>query len=306
MSKHFNKTPLRYPGGKSKLTPFILELLVENNISGHYVEPYAGGAGVGIQLLLSKKVNHIHLNDSDFGIYAFWHSVLNKNEEFCDMVAGASMTVKEWRRQQEIFRKGDKRKKLEVGFSVFYLNRCNRSGILNAGVIGGLDQTGNYKMDARFSRNDLIRRIETIGVYKDKISISNFDAEYYIKNYIPNLPENDTLIYLDPPYYEKGGDLYLNAYSKSDHTQLANVIQREIKHKWVLSYDGVLEILNLYEKRRHFLYDLQYSVNKVYKGKEVFVFCDKLKLPLKCQLNYIEEGMHNIVNPQKEDLHWVL
>lgn len=305
MSSNFNKTPLRYPGGKSKLTPFILEMLVENNISGHYVEPYAGGAGVGIQLLLSRKVNHIHLNDSDFGIYAFWHSVLNKNEEFCQMISEASMTVKEWRRQQGIFKKGDRRKKLELGFSLFYLNRCNRSGILNAGVIGGLDQTGNYKMDARFSRNDLIRRIETIGLFKDKISISNFDAEYYIQNYIPNLPEGDTLVYLDPPYYEKGSDLYPNHYDKSDHKQLAKVIQKEIRHKWVLSYDGVPEILDLYKKRRHFIYDLQYSVAKSYKGKEVFVFSDRLKLPKQCKLKQIELGMENLVNAKKRDLHWL-
>lgn len=305
MGTHYNKTPLRYPGGKSKLTPFILELLTENQISGHYVEPYAGGAGVGIQLLLSKKVNHIHLNDSDFGVYAFWHSVLNKNEQFCELIAGASMTVKEWRRQQEIYKKADRRKKLELGFSFFYLNRCNRSGVLNAGVIGGLDQTGNYKMDARFSRNDLIRRVETIGIYKDKISITNFDAEYYIQNYIPNLPENDTLVYLDPPYYEKGSDLYYNAYNREDHAQLARVIQREIRHKWVLSYDGVPEILDLYGRRRHFLYDLQYSVAKNYKGKEVFVFCDRLRLPKQCKLKHIEAGMHNLVNASRRDLHWI-
>ena len=297
----YNKTPLRYPGGKQKLTPFIQEILTENEITGHYVEPYAGGAGVGIQLLLSKKVNHIHLNDSNFAIYAFWHSILNKNEEFCKMVASASMTVIEWRRQQAIFRKGDKRKKLELGFSLFYLNRCNRSGVLSAGVIGGLDQTGNYKMDARFSRNDLIRRIETIGLFKDKITISNFDAENYLKNYIPNLPY-DTLIYLDPPYYEKGSDLYPNSYNKSDHSHLASVIQKEIKHKWILSYDGVPEILELYKKRRHFLYDLQYSVAKSYKGKEVFVFCESLKLPKKCKLKHIEVGMGNLINAKRRDL----
>jgi len=297
----YNKTPLRYPGGKQKLTPFIQEILTENNINGHYVEPYAGGAGVGIELLLTKKVKHIHLNDSNLGIYAFWHSVINRNEEFCKRIASASMTVEEWKRQKEIFKKANKNKILELGFALFYLNRCNRSGVLSAGIIGGLDQTGNYKMDARFSRNDLIRRIETIGLFKKQISITNFDAEFYIKNYIPNLPDN-SLIYLDPPYYEKGSDLYLNAYNKGDHEKLSKVIQKEIKHKWVLSYDGVTEILNLYKKRRHFLYDLQYSVAKSYKGKEVFVFCEKLKLPKKCSLKHIEDGMLNLVNAKKSDL----
>jgi DNA adenine methylase len=288
------KTPLRYPGGKQRLSPFIQEILVANKIDGHYVEPYAGGAGVAVDLLLTRKVSHIHLNDSDFGIYAFWHSVLNKTEELCKLILSASMTVEEWRRRQAIIKKCDRRKILELGFSVFYLNRCNRSGVLSAGVIGGLDQTGNYKMDARFSRNELIQRIESIALFKDKISITNFDAENYIEDYIPNLPSN-TLVYLDPPYFEKGSKLYLNAYKKSDHERLAKTIQKEIKHKWVLSYDGVPDIINLYSKRKHFLYDLQYSAAKVYKGKEVFVFCDKLKLPERCSLKHIELGMQNLV-----------
>jgi DNA adenine methylase len=288
------RTPLRYPGGKQRLTPFINEILEANQINGHYAEPYAGGAGVAIQLLLTKKVKHIHLNDSDFGIYAFWYSILNKTEEFCKMIQSASMTIEEWRKRKEIVKKGDRRKVLELGFSIFYLNRCNRSGVLSAGVIGGYDQKGNYKMDARFSRNDLIQRIEAIALFKHNITITNYDAEDYINEYIPTLPSN-TLIYLDPPYYEKGSELYLNAYQKSDHARLAITIQKSIKHKWVLSYDGVPDIINLYSKRRHFIYDLQYSAAKVYKGKEVFVFCDKLQLPTECSLEHIQIGMQNLV-----------
>jgi DNA adenine methylase len=288
------KTPLRYPGGKQKLTPFIVEILEANNIGGHYIEPYAGGAGVAIELLLSKNVKHIHLNDSDSAIYAFWHSVVNKPEELCRMISSASLTVDEWRKRKLIVQKGNKKDLLELGFSVFYLNRCNRSGVLSAGVIGGLDQTGNYKMDARFSRNDLIRRIETIAIFNTQISVTNLDAEYYINNYIPNVPE-DSLVYFDPPYYEKGSELYLNSYKPEDHQRLAKLIQKNVSHKWVLSYDGVPEILDLYKKRRHFLYDLQYSAGKNYKGKEVFVFNDKLKLPTICKLENIQEGLNNLV-----------
>lgn len=289
------RSPLRYPGGKQRLSPFIEEIIKENGfIGGHYVEPYAGGAGVGIELLLTNKVSNIHLNDSDFGIYSFWHSVIHKPEELCKMIASASMTVEEWKNRKAIVKKCDKRKKLELGFSVFFLNRCNRSGVLSAGVIGGLDQTGNYKMDARFSRNDLIRRIEAITRYKDNIFLTNFDAEYYIQNYIPNLPQ-DTLIYLDPPYYEKGSELYLNAYKKTDHARISEVIQNEIKHRWVLSYDGVPDIVSLYKNRRHFFYDLQYTAAKVYKGKEIFIFSDKLNLPTQCCLKHIDIGLNNLI-----------
>lgn len=289
------KTPLRYPGGKQRLTPFIKELLNQNEIDGHYVEPYAGGAGVAIELLLNKKVQHIHLNDSNLGIYAFWYAILNYTEEFCRLISTSSLTVEEWKKRKEIVKRANSCDLLELGFSVFYLNRCNRSGVLSGGLIGGLDQSGNYKMDARFNRNDLIRRIEVISIFGEQISISNFDAEFYIENYIINLPDN-TLIYLDPPYFEKGSQLYLNSYRKSDHSRISKIIQNNIQHKWILSYDGVPEILDLYSKRRHFLYDLQYNAAKVYKGKEVFVFCDDLILPEYCSLKHIQIGMKNLVD----------
>ena len=150
-------------------------------------------------------------------------------------------------------------------------------------------------MNARFSRNDLIQRIEGISLFKNQIFITNQDAEYYIQNYISNLGEN-CLVYLDPPYYEKGSNLYLNSYKKGDHEHLSKVIQSEIKNKWILSYDGVPEIINMYSKRKHFIYELQYNAEKVYKGKEVFIFCDKLEIPKKSSLEYINEGILNLVN----------
>jgi DNA adenine methylase len=288
-----HKTPLRYPGGKQKLAPFIKEILRQNGIRGHYVEPYAGGAGVAIELLLNDEVQYIHLNDSDLGIYAFWRSVLNENDRFCREVLTASLTIDEWRKHKEIIRHPQDHTLFELGFSTFFLNRCNRSGVLAGGVIGGLNQEGNYKMDARFSRNDLIRRIELIGRYRDKITISNMDAERYIAESLPQLPDN-SLIYLDPPYYNKAKALYLNAYNKNDHARLAITIQN-IAHNWVLSYDGVSQIVELYSGRRYFLYNLQYSAAKSYQGQEVFIFCDQLRLPNICSLPSVNEGLQTLV-----------
>lgn len=289
-------TPLRYPGGKQRLTPFINEIINVNEISGNYVEPYAGGAGVAIKLLLSRKIKRIHLNDSYRGIYAFWHSVVNQPEELCSLISKSSLTVDEWKKRKSIVKNAENEDLLNLGYSVLYLNRCNRSGVLSAGVIGGLDQTGNYKMDARFSRTELIRRVEAIAIFKDQISITNFDAEYYIDNYIPNI-DDDTLVYFDPPYFEKGSELYLNSYNKDDHKRLGNIIQNNVNHKWILSYDGVPEIIEIYNERRYFEYDLQYSVGKNYKGKEVFVFSDILTLPPYCKLENIQMGLNNLVLP---------
>src|ERR1041384_3965332 len=174
-------TPLRYPGGKQRLTPFFVELIKENNLTGgHYAEPYAGGAGVSIALLLGGHVCHIHLNDRCNAIYAFWRSILTKSDEFCRRVSSASLTVKEWRRQQEVLARATEFDQIDVGFSTFYLNRCNRSGILSGGLVGGLKQNGKWKMGARFPKKELIRRIEAIAAKASCITVKNLDAEKFI------------------------------------------------------------------------------------------------------------------------------
>lgn len=289
MSKH--RTPLRYPGGKQRLAPFFLELLVENSlVGGHYVEPYAGGAGVAMELLLSNKIGHIHLNDSALPIYLFWKSVLHRSEELCRRIYNASLTVDEWKKRKTIVQDPLGQDELDVGFSVLYLNRCNRSGVISGGLIGGLEQKGTWKMDARFPRNELIRRIEVIASRKEAISLQNWDAEKFMLEYIPMLPEN-TLVYCDPPYFEKCGRLYMNHYKKDDHFRLAKVIQDKLVRKWVVSYDGVPDVLDAYSNRRTFLYDLQYNASRVYKGKEVFIFSDNIKIPTSSSLPYIDEAI---------------
>jgi DNA adenine methylase len=288
------KTPLRYPGGKQKLAPFIIEIIRENSLDGgHYVEPYAGGAGVAIELLLNGTVGHIHLNDSCVGVYAFWKSVLSKPEELCRRISSASMSIDEWRRQKEIFSRPSEFDQIDVGFSVFYLNRCNRSGILSGGVIGGLKQEGEWKMDARFPRNELIGRIEAIASRKSAITLRNWDAEKFILKYVPRLPAG-TLIYCDPPYFRKADRLYLNHYDPDDHARIAQVMQREVKHHWVVSYDGAPEILKHYSKRRSFSYSLQYNAAKAYKGTEVFFFSDGLWLPKESVVAYIDCALKKI------------
>lgn len=289
------RSPLRYPGGKQKLAPFILEIIERNNLlAGHYIEPYAGGAGIAIELLLSGKVSHIHLNDTCPGIYAFWRSVLCKPEEFCRRILGASLTVKEWQRQKAILSHPSRNNQMDVGFSLFYLNRCNRSGISSAGIIGGINQSGKWKMDARFPRNELINRIEVIARKKKAITVKNWDAEKFINEYIPEIPQN-ALIYCDPPYFQKADRLYLNHYQQKDHARIAQVIQKKIKHQWLVSYDNAEELKGYYSKRRSFLYDLQYNLANVYKGTEIFFFSDNLKLPLSSSLSSINRGLKNLV-----------
>ncbi len=292
MSHHLS--PLRYPGGKGKLAPFILDLLIENRlVGGHYVEPYAGGAGIAISLLLGNHVSHIHLNDSNGALYAFWRSVLNHTEELCRLIARASLNMDEWRRQKEILASPRKYCQLDVGYSLLYLNRCNRSGILGGGVIGGLQQNGKWKMDARFPRNELIKRIEAIASRRASVTVKNWDAERFIVEYVSKLPKQ-TLVYCDPPYFHKGSRLYLNHYSATDHCRIAKTIQSKLRHRWLVSYDFAEPIKACYPKRRSFLYQVQYNVQQAYTGTEMFFFSDNLVLPVNSSNSTIDLALKTL------------
>ena len=281
-------TPLRYPGGKQKLSPFMLELMLENGLAGgHYAEPYAGGSGVAIELLLSGNAAHVHLNDACRGIYSFWRAVLTRTDELCRRISRASLTVAEWRRQQAVFRNPREATLLDLAFSVLYLNRCNRSGILSGGLIGGLKQKSAWNMDARFPRNELIRRIEAVAMHRSRITLSNLDAEKYISEVVPRLPRH-TLLYLDPPYFYKGQRLYLNHYQPDDHERLAQVIQERLHRPWVVTYDAAPEVAKAYKCRRSLRYVLQYNAAKTYLGSEIMFFADQLSVPKRSA----HEGIH--------------
>ncbi len=285
-------TPLRYPGGKQRLAPFISELLDYNDLSGgHYAEPYAGGAGVAIDLLLDKRVSHVHLNDSSAHVAAFLNSLLLYPDEFCRKIAAASLSVGDWKEHRDVVRRPELHDEFEVGFSTFYLNRCNRSGVLTGGVIGGLAQNGRWRMDARFPRNELIRRVEAIAAEANHISVTNLDAETFMLQHAPRVVPTNSLIYCDPPYYERSGRLYLNSYDRDDHARLAAVIQGQLKHPWVVSYDGHPELIAMYEKRRSFVYSLQYSAIRTYKGTEVFIFSDSMEIPTESRVPAVHDAL---------------
>lgn len=272
-------TPLRYPGGKAKLTNFIKLVFEENDLlDGHYVEPYAGGAGIALSLLYQSYVNAIHLNDLNPAVHAFWHSVLNNNEALCRLIHDTPVTMDEWVRQRDVMLNPGEHDKVALGFATFFLNRTNRSGILMGGVIGGREQSGEWKLDVRFNKPDLINRIEKLTLYKSRIKLYNMDAAELISTVLPSLPSK-TLVYLDPPYYVKGKGLYQNHYTHADHKAIARQVQRNIKLPWVVSYDYAPEIMEMYAKSRSIVYGLNYSAQNKYEGMEAMFFSKKLVIP---------------------------
>jgi DNA adenine methylase len=274
---YFN-TPLRYPGGKGKLTDYIKLLFVQNDlIGGEYCEPYAGGAGIAINLLLDGYASAIHLNDLNRGVYSFWQSILSWPDEFCARVDEVPVNMDEWYRQREVAF-DDTSSEFELGFATFFLNRCNRSGIIKGGVVGGKSQAGPWKLDARFKKEDLISRIKRIALRSDQIHVYNRDAADLITEVLPGLPQN-ALVYLDPPYYVKGAGLYQNFYEHEDHERIAKLVRTKIALPWLVSYDYAPEILDMYRGCHTISCGINYSAQNRYKGAEAMFFSPKLEIP---------------------------
>ena len=275
--KRLTISPLRYPGGKGLLYSRLRTIIRENNLtSSVYVEPYAGGAGAALALLVSGQVERIAINDLDPAVFAFWNAVVTQPDEFTALVNSVELSVDEWEKQREVYLTSARDNHLPLGFATFYLNRTNRSGVLNGGPIGGKDQTGNYKIDARFNREGLAERIRLIALHADRIAVTNEDGLRVIERYSDR---DDAFIYADPPYFEKAGSLYLNAFQDSDHRALADCLKGVQQAKWILTYDNVPQVAELYANLRRKLFALNYSAHRVMKASEIMVFSGELSIP---------------------------
>jgi DNA adenine methylase len=270
-------SPLRYPGGKTQLAPFVIEVMRDNELfHGTYVEPFAGGAGIAWRLLFDNYVSEVWINDIDPAIHAFWSCVLQHTDDFCERIAKTKVTMKEWHRQREVQSHAEP-SLMDLGFSTFFLNRTNRSGIIKGGVIGGLTQEGDYPLDCRFKKPDLIQRIRRIALYAEQIRLTRMDAETYLRTDVKKLGGR-CLVNIDPPYYRKGPGLYCSFYEHHDHVSLAGAIRR-VKQPWMLTYDDVPEIRTIYAANRSISKTLNYYAQIKRVGVELVVFSDSLLLP---------------------------
>ena len=270
-------SPLRYPGGKGKIVNFIKMVFLSNNLIGaEYVEPYAGGASVGLSLLFEEYVSRIHINDLNYSVFAFWNAVVSMPDELCALIRDAKLDIDEWKKQRSC-QAASSPDPLELAFSTFYLNRTTRSGILNGGVIGGKNQDGRWKLDARFNKEDLIRRIQKIARFTNRISVSNLDAVELIARFFTPLTAA-TFLYVDPPYFCKGKDLYQNFYQPYDHKKVARVLS-QVGCDWIVSYDVTPQIADMYCDYSMLEYTLSYSAQQKYLGSEVMFFSHGLRIP---------------------------
>lgn len=275
-------SPLRYPGGKSQLFSYMKEFIEYNSFQNRtYVEPFAGGAGLALKLLYRGIVPKIVINDYDPAIYAMWYACLNMSDELCEMIRSASLTIEEWTKQKEIYSAQEEKSLLELGFATLYLNRTNRSGIIKGGVLGGKDQSGNYKIDVRFNKETLSKKVLDIASHRNKIILTNYDAKYILsKDY--DLGEM-CFLNIDPPYVTKGKQLYRNYFSEKDHRELSKLI-KNCNHPWVVTYDICDLVAQIYQEYRHSELNIRYSANIKRNAQEYIFFSNEVSIPPSIQL----------------------
>ena len=273
-------SPLRYPGGKAPFAPFIAQLMEVNGVTGgHYLEPYAGGAGVALDLLFQGHASHIHINDADPAVYAFWLSVTKHPVDLLYLLDSTPITMDEWFKWRLVLREDCQASTVEKGFATLFMNRTNRSGILKAGVIGGKNQAGAYKLDARFKKEVIAQRIAAIAERAVDITVYNEDSLLLLKRCKAFLPKA-SLIYLDPPYYVKGKGLYRNYYEHDDHLAIAKTLKaKSFNRHWVVSYDNTVEIREMYQLVNSKTYGLNYTAQRRYVGNEIMFFSSELVVP---------------------------
>lgn len=273
-------SPLRYPGGKACLVDLMKLFLARNNfVQRSYAEPYSGGCGLALSLLFSGHVSQVYLNDLDRSIWAFWRSVLEHTDDLVALIEETDVTVDEWQKQRTVQVNKDTADVLTLGFSTFFLNRTSRSGIIHSGgIIGGKSQIGTWKIDCRYNKIDLIKRIKRVSQYKNRIHLENEDAELFMKKFGRDVSEN-CVLYIDPPYYDKGSKLYKNAYRPDDHSRIAKLVG-ELRNPWLMTYDNVEPIRSLYDGYQSIELDIGYSVQTKKRGSELLVVSDGTFLPV--------------------------
>ena len=271
--------PLRYPGGKRRLLTFVSRLLEANQLwNVQYVEPFAGGASLALALLYGEYASRIHINDLSRPIFAFWYAALNDTDQLCRRIEHSEVTMDEWHRQRKIYESSDEANLSELGFATFFLNRTNRSGIIGGGVIGGKDQSGNWKLDCRFAKKDLIRRIRNVSRYRSRIHLYQQDALDFTDDVVSGLDGN-VLVFYDPPYIERGQSLYLDNYGLEDHRRLAIRVSK-LSQPWIVTYDYDSSVRHeLFPRNRCLEFELSYSAQSRHHGREAMFLADCLRLP---------------------------
>lgn len=283
--------PLRYPGAKSKLVPYVQNLIKSENLTGCvFYEAYAGSAAVSLGLLENNIVSKVVLNELDPLIYNFWISVMDHTDELIHMINTVDVNINNW---HEISKYRDitylqNKSSVQIGFAGLFLNRTNFSGILKANPLGGLEQKSPYKVDCRFNKERISKSIKALSEFSKHIEIFNMDAIDFLQQETYYKRNRSIFVYIDPPYFKKGHSLYRYYYENEMHRALAKYIKKKT-YPWLISYDDAPEIRELYKRKRQQQIYLDYSVSTKRKEKELLI--SNLEIPPAFSENILEESL---------------
>ncbi len=272
---------LRYPGGKTYLAPFLRRVLEANQmLNGTYVEPFAGSAGAALRLLAEGHVSQIILGDIDPVVSSFWELSLKESDALISFIRTVPLDIKEWHKQREAY--FDVSRPLqERAYAFFYLNRTNRSGVLFAGPIGGKKQDGKYLLGARFNREGLISRARTIADLASSIDFRRSNAVTLCRAVAAEHTAigGKYFLYLDPPYYEWGPELYISTFSPRQHMYLASALAQIGSVPWLLSSDCHPDAIETYSRFNQAQVSMNYSIHQHRKATELLVWPSWTKMP---------------------------
>jgi DNA adenine methylase len=267
------RSPFRYPGGKGFLTDLLMQKVMQMpGPSRGYAEPFCGGAGAAINLLLDGDVDKIYLNDLDARVFSAWVALVSETERFVERLSNIDVTVSEWHKQKILVEEHSVGYDFDAGFATFFVNRTSRAGIITgSGPIGGYSQDSNWKIDARFYRKTMINRVNEIANNREKIIVTNRTAESFLKDLKKKSEFENTFVFIDPPYFEAGSRLYLDGMGEGGHTSLSEELKGWSTKNWLMTYDDHPEIRRLYSDFNVTELEVLYSLQRARKVSEILI-----------------------------------
>ncbi len=263
---------VRYPGGKSKLRDQIAKRLAEQTEHEglEYREPFFGGGSIGLKIVSDNAdITRLWINDKDVGIACLWTAVIRHHDEFKERVCSFTPTVEAfYELRHELTTLSamptEPGRTVDLGFKKLAIHQISYSGLgtKSGGPLGGVGQKSQYKIDCRWSSDYICKKVDKLHDLFAAIEVrgnccTNLDFADVIED-----TECRCLLYVDPPYYVKGNDLYQHGFTPEDHERLAGAL-RKTEHAWVLSYDDCDEVRQLYQWAHVESLDVNYSITAI-------------------------------------------
>jgi DNA adenine methylase len=229
---------LRYPGGKSRgpLSNKIVQKVTERYTGGIFGEVFFGGGGITFKLLRAKAVDRVLINDYDRSIAMLWTEVIRNPDRLGRAVRGFKPTVAAF-----VAAKAKLLAETGTPLDALVVNKLSHGGRgVCAGPQGGFEQHGKYKIDCRWNPNALVTGIAACCDLLRGRAVDNKCHQHDFQQVIEGAAFN----YIDPPYWDVGDGLYRCFFTEADHLRLFYALNN--KTNWLLSYNNVPEVKNLY------------------------------------------------------------